>query len=256
MVSGKFRALFGPRLVIGVTVVAIFAVGLILWLTGKSGTKSAELGSALLSTLVVGVVLAAVGPQFNQTRNVITDKDVRNDDTSVTAGSSPEVVDVPPAKDVSLLSEATAPTESGMPAQPLHVAIHTPEGPPIPQGDGFFGKVAKLLIPELVLAYLFLAAVIESNVTDRHAEAVWLGGLLIFWLVLSVVYNVATLRVIRMSQLAMSVLGLAVFVFCIGGWFATTTWWRPWYGSIAIPLYLLVVAVVRFGPLPQTVERR
>ncbi len=99
-------------------------------------------------------------------------------------------------------------------------------------------------------AYLFMAGVIDSNVTNSHDHAVWLGGLLIGVLVLTVPYDRVVLKVVRPAQIAMSVVGLAAYVFALGGWFATTTWYHQWYASIVVPVFAFVVAILKLAPLP------
>ena len=58
--------------------------------------------------------------------------------------------------------------------------------------------------------------------------------------------------VVRPAQIVMSVICLAVYVFALGTWFATTTWYEPWYGSIALVFFGPLVAAVRLNPLPAT----
>jgi hypothetical protein len=54
----------------------------------------------------------------------------------------------------------------------------------------------------------------------------------------------------RWSQIAMSVVGITVYVFALGGWFATTTWYHQWYASIVVPVFGLVIAILKLPPLP------
>jgi hypothetical protein len=48
----------------------------------------------------------------------------------------------------------------------------------------------------------------------------------------------------------MSLIGLAIYVFAAGGWFATTSWYEPWYAAIALPFFGLIVAIIKLDPLP------
>ncbi len=130
-------------------------------------------------------------------------------------------------------------------------AATAPGGVAVPSEDDYLTKVVKCIPPEVLAAYLFMAGVIDSNVTGRHDHAIWLGGLLIGILVLTVPYDLRVLKIVRWSQIAMSVLGIAVYVFAVGGWFATTTWYHQWYASIVVPVFGLVIAILKLPPLPE-----
>lgn len=69
-------------------------------------------------------------------------------------------------------------------------------------------------------------------------------------LIITALYDWRVLNVVRRSQIVVSVLGLAVYVFAVGGWFATTTWYHQWYASLALPVFGLAVAIVKLKPLP------
>ena len=126
-----------------------------------------------------------------------------------------------------------------------------PGGVAVPSEDDYLTKVVKYIPPEVLAAYLFMAGVIDSNVTNKHDHAIWLGSLLVGVLVLTIPYDLQVLKIVRWSQIGMSVLGMAVYVFAVGGWFATTTWYHQWYASIVVPLLGLVVAILKLPPLPE-----
>jgi hypothetical protein len=130
-------------------------------------------------------------------------------------------------------------------------AATAPGGVAVPSEDDYLTKVVKYIPPEVLAAYLFMAGVIDSNVTGRHDHAIWLGGLLIGILVLTIPYDLRVLKIVRWSQIAMSVLGIAVYVFAVGGWFASTTWYHQWYASIVVPVFGLVIAILKLPPLPE-----
>jgi hypothetical protein len=152
---------------------------------------------------------------------------------------------------------AGAAPEGGAAVAPGGAAVATsaaataPGGVAVPSEDDYLTKVVKYIPPEVLAAYLFMAGVIDSNVTGRHDHAIWLGGLLIGILVLTIPYDLRVLKIVRWSQIAMSVLGIAVYVFAVGGWFATTTWYHQWYASIVVPVFGLVIAILKLPPLPE-----
>lgn len=126
-----------------------------------------------------------------------------------------------------------------------------PGGMAVPSEDDYLTKVVKYVPAEVLAAYLFMAGVIDSNVTGKHAHAIWLGGLLIGVLVLTIPYSFRVLNIVRWSQIIMSIIGIAVYVFALGGWFATTTWYHQWYASIVVPVFGLLIAIFKLPPLPE-----
>ena len=173
-------------------------------------------------------------------RNVITAEDVAH----VVAASAP--TQLPRTLDTNPPSGAVpALTAGGGPPPPA-----APGGVTVPTADDYLTKLAKYVPLEVLGAYLFMAGVIDSNVSDRHDHAWWLGGLLIAMLIIAAIYDLRVLSIVRFGQIVMSVIGLAVYVFALGGWFGTTTWYHQWYASIALPLFGLLVAVVKLKPLP------
>ena len=130
-------------------------------------------------------------------------------------------------------------------------AGQAPGGMAVPTKDDYLTKLVKYVPIEVLAAYLFMATVINSNVTGKHDQAIWLGSLLIGILVLTIPYNLQVLNIVRWEQIAMSVVGLAVYVFALGGWFATTTWYHQWYASILVPVFGLLVAIFKLKPLPE-----
>lgn len=124
-------------------------------------------------------------------------------------------------------------------------------GVAVPSEDDYLTKVVKYVPVEVLAAYLFMAGVIDSNVTNKHDHAIWLGGLLIGILLLTIPYDLRVLNIVRWSQVAMSIVGIAVYVFAVGGWFATTTWYHQWYASILVPIFGLVIAILKLPALPE-----
>src|ERR1700685_258801 len=95
---------------------------------------------------------------------------------------------------------------------PPPAATPAPGGVAVPSEDDYLTKVVKYIPPEVLAAYLFMAGVIDSNVTNKHDHAIWLGGLLIGILVLTIPYDLQVLNVVRWQQVAMSVVAIAVYV--------------------------------------------
>jgi hypothetical protein len=125
-----------------------------------------------------------------------------------------------------------------------------PGGVTVPTEDDYLTKLIKYVPVEVLAAYLLMAGVIDSNVTGKRDLSIWLGGLLVGVLLLSVPYVRQVLKVVRWSQIGMSLVGLTVYIFALGGWFATTTWYHQWYASIVVPVFALLIAILKLPPLP------
>jgi hypothetical protein len=163
-------------------------------------------------------------------RNIITKADIEQMSAATTAGDVPKTLGTkPPAAS----QAATA-----------------PGGVAVPTEDDYITKLLKYIPIEILGAYLFMQTIVNSNVTTSHAHAVWLLCLLIGAGILTFAYDRWVLSVVRLTQLLMSVLAFAVYVFAMGGWFATTGWYHQWYASIAVPTFVVLVGIIPVKPLP------
>jgi len=98
---------------------------------------------------------------------------------------------------------------------------------------------------------LFLSTLITQNEpAGSTARSGWLLTLLILMIVAGCAYAHFALNVVRRPQIAMTAIGTAVYIFAIGGWFSTTTWYHPWYGTALLPFFALAVGMLRLPPLP------
>ena len=181
-------------------------------------------------------------------RNIITNADIERLFNATDRSQVPKTLSAAPPAGAIPAVAASGPSADG----PVEATVAAPAGPSavvVPSGDDYSTKLVKYVPPELVGAYVFLSATIGTNAAAKD-RSWWLGGLLVAMLVLTAVYDWRVLNIVRASQIVMSVIGLAVYVFAVGGWFATTTWYQPWHGSIALVLFGLLVAVIRLKPLP------
>jgi hypothetical protein len=160
-------------------------------------------------------------------RNIITKADIDQMSAAETAGDVPKTLDTKP---------------------PASAAA--PGGVVVPTEDDYITKLLKYIPIEILGAYLFMQTVVNSNVTTKHAHAVWLLCLLIGAGILTFAYDRWVLSILRVTQCLMSVLAFAVYVFAMGAWFATTGWYHQWYGSIAVPTFVVLVGIIPVTPLP------
>jgi hypothetical protein len=143
-------------------------------------------------------------------RNIITKGDIARLSKATSGDEVPATLDVnPPAG----YAAAAAAPSGGSP-----VLEYLPPLPPalVPSEDDYLTKLLKYVPLEVLGAYLFVAGVIDSNVTDKRDHALWLGGLLVGILVLTIPYDIRVLNVVRAKQIVVSVIGLSVYVFAVG----------------------------------------
>lgn len=125
-----------------------------------------------------------------------------------------------------------------------------PSAVPVPSADDYLTKLLKYLPLEVLGVYLFLTTLIKQNVDGASALATWLLWLLVFTVIVTCLYDYYVLHVKRVVQIMMSGVGIVIYVLASGDWFATTSWYHPWYGTAALPLYGLMIQFIKLGPLP------
>jgi hypothetical protein len=177
-------------------------------------------------------------------RNIVTSADAARMSESTNPSDLPRTFGSHPpfAITSSVLPARVMVAATGVGAPPGAVAV--------PTEDDYLTRLLKYVPLEVLGAYLFLASIVESNVTNPHLRGIWLAGLLGGIVLLSVPYNIRVLGVVRPTQIIVSAIGLVTYVFSIGGWFATTTWYHMWYASFALTAFGLVVAMIKLRPLP------
>jgi hypothetical protein len=188
-------------------------------------------------------------------RNIITTKDIENLRAATTQAELPKTFNVTPPGGVvlggggvvGLLPVIGGDQPSGEPGLGAAAGMGLAEPP---TGDDCVTKLLKYVPPEVVSAYIFLSGIITGHVIGNRALDWWLGGLLVVMLAATVAYDIRVLNIVRPAQIVMSVIGLLVYAFALGGWFATMSWYQAWYGSLALVAFALIVAVVRLKPLP------
>jgi branched-subunit amino acid transport protein len=186
-------------------------------------------------------------------RNVITEADINNL-LDPSRGTPATLDEAPPAGAVpSMAAGGAVPAPGPAPgADVSSPATPTPAGRAVgvPASDDYLTKLLKYVPIEVLGAYLFVEDLVTSNVSDPQEKQNWLFAILLGSLVVSAVYARRVINVVRVSQIAMGALGLAVYVFSTGGWFGTTSWYEDWYSGIALVLFAFLVAVIKLPDLP------
>jgi hypothetical protein len=182
-------------------------------------------------------------------RNIIEGSDI----DSLEKGLVPATFDTMPPANASISTAGPVPAPAGPAPAPAPApapgGTDTPVSVPKPTADNYITKLLKYVPLEVLGFYLFVQGLIIDNVDDRHERAIWLGSLLVLILVLTAAYDKSVLSIKRVTQIVMSVVGLAIYIFAIGGWFATTTWYQAWYATIALAVFGLAVSFIKLPPL-------
>ncbi len=117
--------------------------------------------------------------------------------------------------------------------------------------DDYLTRLAKYVPVEVISAYLVIQGLIETAYkAGTPARAYALGALLVLTAIASWFFCARVLKVLRKSQLAMTVLAFVIWVLAIGGWFATTSWWQAWFGTAAVVLFGVLARIIDLPPLP------
>jgi hypothetical protein len=111
-------------------------------------------------------------------------------------------------------------------------AAHDP-----PVADDYLGRLVKYVPAEIIALYLTVAGVIPPDATGRpRTTALWV----VFFACLALVPVftwVATTRHGRpplTAQVVISTLAFPIWVFAIGGPFASLAWYQPWIASVVL----------------------
>ncbi len=103
--------------------------------------------------------------------------------------------------------------------------------------DEYLDRLLKLIPGETVAAYLFVVGVIQTALKAQpSALGLWL------WIVFAVIgvgnfFYWKRAKVTDPAQYVLLTLAYAVWVFTIGGPFATTGWYQPFMGSVILGMF-------------------
>lgn len=100
--------------------------------------------------------------------------------------------------------------------------------------DDYAKKLLKLIPSEIIAAYITIVGLIPGGNT------VWLWGITIVLLILVTPYLRNFQEVTNPLQYAISSISFIVWVFAMGGPFATMSWYQSWMGSIVLILWTLI----------------
>ncbi len=117
-------------------------------------------------------------------------------------------------------------------------------GPAISRADNFTDRLLKYIPAEIVAVYIFVQGLILGAQTpsDGYKTLFWI--VFIVFAILTPFYLWRLLKVKKATQLIISLIAFIVWVFALGGPFATLDWYKPIYGEILLPIFTIVIAIV------------
>jgi hypothetical protein len=131
--------------------------------------------------------------------------------------------------------------------EPLDARAGVAQAAP-PAADDYMDRLMKFIPVETVGLYTIIEVNLKSLYNGQNLGP-WLLGLLIFGMIATVFYVRFYLKVKRWIQVLMTDLGFAVWVFTIGGWFGTMSFWKAEWGIIAAVIYLFIIKIIRLEPI-------
>lgn len=112
--------------------------------------------------------------------------------------------------------------------------------------DDYKMKVIKYIPTEIIAAYVTLQGIIEAS-AQAPAGAYWM--IFIILLILTPVYvwriTNQTDQKPAWDQIIVSFFSFIIWVMAIGGPFATLPWYQPIYPALLLPIFTLIVPLIK-----------
>jgi hypothetical protein len=109
--------------------------------------------------------------------------------------------------------------------------------------DDYNARVMKYIPAEVVAVYVFVQGLIsQPNSVGSNTTILWVVFAVV--LVLTPFYLKQVQHVTKVIQLVVSTVAFAVWVFSIGGPFATLPWYQAIYGAVLLPLFTFAVGII------------
>jgi hypothetical protein len=116
--------------------------------------------------------------------------------------------------------------------------------------DQFTDRLLKYIPAEVVVVYVSVEGLIRNAPADVPREKV-LWCVFFFLLAGTWVYLTRVQKVSKKTQLLISTLAFAVWVFSLGGPFVSFSWYKPFYGTVLLPLYTFGISAIKAeSPVP------
>ncbi len=112
------------------------------------------------------------------------------------------------------------------------------------KADGYLDRLLKYIPAEIVTVYILVQGLVMQLDHDSDPFIPILWGVFLVFSLLTPLYLWRIQKVTKITQLVISLVAFAVWVFALGGPFTTFGWYDPIYGEILLPVFTLVIAIV------------
>jgi hypothetical protein len=109
--------------------------------------------------------------------------------------------------------------------------------------DGYTSRLLKYIPAESVALYLTLQGIIVSGRGDNPPNS-WLWLILGVGIVGTPIYLARIAGVRKVIQLAVSTIAFGIWVFALGGAFASLSWYEPFIGSLALVIFTFFAPLI------------
>jgi hypothetical protein len=114
----------------------------------------------------------------------------------------------------------------------------------LPQtADTYTDRLLKLIPAESVALYLTLQGIVSSSVEGRALDS-WLWAAFGIGIIGTPLYLWRVQQVSKRAQLAVSTAAFGVWVFALGGAFASLPWYEPFLGSVLLVVFTFFVPLI------------
>jgi hypothetical protein len=123
-------------------------------------------------------------------------------------------------------------------------AVFDGEAPSLPTGvDSYVDRLLKYVPAESVALYLTLQGIVISGAEGPSLNS-WLWGILGIGLIGTPIYLWRIVKVGKIAQLLVSTAAFCVWVFALGGAFASLSWYEPFIGSLVLVVFTFFVPLI------------
>jgi len=109
--------------------------------------------------------------------------------------------------------------------------------------DDYTNRLLKYIPAESVALYLTLQGIVLSSV-EGQALNTWLWVAFVIGVCSTPLYLWRVMRVKKRVQLAVSTAAFGVWVFALGGAFASLSWYEPFLGSVMLVIFTFFVPLI------------
>ncbi len=125
--------------------------------------------------------------------------------------------------------------------QPQSLVATTPQAV-----DTYFDRLIKYIPADIIAAWTAVTGLIAGATKEPQAALLWIAfGV---GLILTAAWTLRQTRDPKkpaaITQIIISTIAFAVWIFALGGPFATMSWYSPLYGSLLLIAFTLIVALI------------